>query len=169
MRILKKLVGVVKENDAHETDNEVLIGSILTEDEKEDANDCGEDVDISKKIQGLEYANILYLTHLEEVEISADHLNKEVRCLGDKLQQCHIEAEVQRCKFEVLQDEILYCKHEYDLIEGSLALKEKEIENLCDKCMVNEVEAKRKKQSLEEALRAKNKQLIDHINRDRGE
>ena len=35
--------------------------------------------------------------------------------------------------------------------------------------MVNEIEAKRKIQLLEEALRAKNKQLIDHINRDRGE
>jgi len=69
----------------------------------------------------------------------------------------------------VLQDEISYYKHEYDLIEGSLALKEKEIENLRDKCIVNEVEAKRKIQSLEEALRAKNKQLIDHINSDRGE
>ena len=50
MRTLKKLVDVAKENDAHETDNEVLTGSILTEDEKENANDCGEDVDISKKI-----------------------------------------------------------------------------------------------------------------------
>jgi len=42
----------------------------------------------------LEYTNILYLTRLEEAEMSADHLNKEVRRLGDKLQQCHTEAEV---------------------------------------------------------------------------
>ena len=69
----------------------------------------------------------------------------------------------------MLQDEILYYKYEHDLIEGLLTLKEKEIENLHDKCMVNKVEAKRKIQLLEEALRAKNKQLIDHINWDRGE
>ena len=76
---------------------------------------------------------------------------------------------------EMLWGEVLHCKCKNELLEGESHSKKEELTTMAEKHHMIEQKEKENKsvrnkkiKLLEKALKGKNKQLIDHLQRDRG-
>ena len=91
------------------------------------------------------------------------------------MREIYDAVSVKKSEVEILQDEVSHHKYEKSLIEGELENKKDEIQELTKRYKVlqrkeqyNKIELEKRIKILDEALKAKEKQLIDHLKRDRG-
>ena len=132
---------------------------------------CGEGLSYKEKIKKLE----IQCARLEEDNRRMNKIEKELEQMQEKTREACNQVSMKSDEVELLEDELDYYKFECEGLEAALN-QSKETISVVEISRTNQQReweiGKRKYEDkikkLDEALKAKSKQLIDKINRDRG-
>ena len=123
----------------------------------------------------MNYENNIYCVRLEEANKNELRLEKELQVVKERLNEMKLHASSTSDEVEVLMEDRDYYREEYESIAGILEMKENEIEELEESHRLQKQKWKKERyeyevklKQVDEALKVKGKQLLEHINRDRG-